>query len=145
MRPAAALLFLAVVACDSPTAPPASTEPVVAGVYELAGVNGKACPCTVAAIPPEVIRWRRGSLTLKDDLTFVDSLFGEIDPSPFGLVVRDSSAVTGTYSINGNLLVLKPDDRAPYVLARDGDELARFVSRQQISAVLLDLTLTYRR
>lgn len=116
----------------------------VVGVYQLATINGYPGPWVVAIGPTESVHWIRGSLTLRADGTFADSLYGEIRTLFPETVTPDSSARVGTFSVVGDsVLFVAGVER--YSMAPVDGQLERFIGRQQYSATLVDLTLRYSR
>lgn len=132
------VVALVTAACTETLAP---TPVPVAGTYGLSHANRSELPVVLLIVPPESFWLVRGSLVLRDDSTFVDSIMTTIANELTGATSGDTSVTRGGYSLDGNLVVLKPDSRSAYTLTRDGSTLTRYVVRQHASA--RDLTLRY--
>ncbi|HEY2898134.1 MAG TPA: hypothetical protein VGJ12_13425 [Gemmatimonadaceae bacterium] len=99
---AGVLAALAACGSDNTTGPP--PPPAVAGDYTLQTVDGKAPPDTVIHTSDTTIVFRDGLLSLHSDLSY-KLLFHSSISSSSG-TVDDSSGSTGTYTVNGNTVVI---------------------------------------
>ena len=99
----AMLAALAACGSDSTTGPP--PPPAVAGDYTLQSVDGKAPPDTVINTSAETVVFLDGLLSLHADASY-KLLFHSSRTTSSG-TVADSSGSTGTYTVNGNTVVIR--------------------------------------
>ena len=128
---AATLAALAACGSDKTTGPP--PPPSVAGDYTLQSVDGKAPPDTVVNANDTTIVFLDGTMSLRSDATY-KLLFHSTQTTSSG-TVADSSGSTGTYSVNGNTVVIRNASTGDSVVAtaalpaisfRDGGEVFVF-------------------
>jgi hypothetical protein len=109
---AAMLAALAACGSDNTTAP---KTPTVAGDYTLRTVNGKAPPDTVVHTDTSTIVFLDGTLSLHSNLSY-RLLFHTSETTGAG-TVSDSSGSTGTYTVNGNTVVIHTTTSSDSVIA----------------------------
>ena len=129
-----AATLAALAACggsDKTTGPP--PPPAVAGDYTLQSVDGKAPPDTVVNANDTTIVFLDGTMSLRSDATY-KLLFHSTQTTSSG-TVADSSGSTGTYTVNGNTVVIRNASTGDSVVAtaalptisfRDGGEVFVF-------------------
>ena len=110
---AAMLVALAACGSDSTTGPP--PPPAVAGDYTLQSVDGKAPPDTVINTSAETVVFLDGLLSLHADASY-KLLFHSSRTTSSG-TVADSSGSTGTYTVNGNTVVIHNTSSSDSVVA----------------------------
>jgi len=110
---AALLAALAACGSDNTTGPP--PPPVVAGDYTLQSVDGKAPPDTVINTSAETVVFLDGLLSLHTDKSY-KLLFHSSRTTSSG-TVADSSGSTGTYTVNGNTVVIHNTSSSDSVVA----------------------------
>jgi hypothetical protein len=111
-----AATIAALAACGSDkttTGPP--PPPAVAGDYSLLSVDGKAPPDTVINTSAETVVFLDGLLSLHSDATY-KLLFHSTSTTSSG-TVADSSGSTGTYTVNGNTVVIHNSSTGDSVVA----------------------------
>lgn len=84
----------------------------------MSTINGGACPCLIAMVPPDVIRLTRAVVVIRADSTFSDTTVITYDRSPFGGVetetqVREGRWTPDEYEWRGDTLVRYEDRRLP--------------------------------
>jgi hypothetical protein len=109
----AMLAALAACGSDSTTGPP--PPPAVAGDYILQSVDGKAPPDTVINTSAETVVFLDGLLSLHADASY-KLLFHSARTTSSG-TVADSSGSTGTYTVNGNTVVIHNTSSGDSVVA----------------------------
>ena len=107
------LAALAACGSDNTTGPP--PPPAVAGDYALQTVDGKAPPDTVLNTSAETVVFLNGLLSLHADASY-KLLFHSSRTTSSG-TVADSSGSTGTYTVNGNTVVIRNGSTGDSVIA----------------------------
>jgi hypothetical protein len=92
-----------------------ASAPSVVGDYTLQSIDGKAPPDTVVNTGATVIVFVDGALSLHSDASY-RLLFHTTETTSSG-TVADSSGSTGTYTVNGNTVVIHATSVADSVVA----------------------------
>ncbi|MFI5228318.1 MAG: hypothetical protein ACHQWU_04570 [Gemmatimonadales bacterium] len=99
---------LAAQACGDMTSPQGRS---VAGVYTLTTVNGVVPPLTLGATDSASVDLISGTVTFRDDGTFLDVINVRLTGSAAGSVATDSAVTArGNYTRAGSTLTLDPTD-----------------------------------
>jgi hypothetical protein len=125
---AAMLAALAACGSDNTTGPP--PPPTVVGNYTLQSVDGKAPPDTVINTSEEIDVFLDGTLSLNSNATY-KLLFHSSHTTSSG-TVSDSSGSTGTYSVNGNTVVIRNSSTGDSVIATAALPSISFTDRARL-------------
>lgn len=100
---AAVLPSVLVIGCDDDDLP---TDPidVVQGTYSLLTVNGDSLPFTVAESEGEELALVSGTLEMRGDLTYTETIEFEIVPAEGEPVPEDPIIEDGTYAVDGSTI-----------------------------------------
>lgn len=109
---AATLAALAACGSDHTTQPPTTT---VVGNYALQSVDGKAPPDTIVNTGSDIVVFLDGTLSLNSNASY-KLLFHTTETTSSG-TVPDSSGSTGTYTVNGNSVVIHASSSSDSVVA----------------------------